>query len=270
MKYPEWVPQSARLFLRSFRRRWTRLSSIRLVCPDDLYLYWEQLHLRRLLHHLDVDCVFDVGANHGQYAERLRRAAGYKGLIVSFEPIPEAASIVRAKAARDDAWIVEELALGTSNGTTSFQVMQDSQYSSLSTPRHDEVSSLSHANQVSRIITVKIETLESAYERLFDRYKFYRPFLKLDTQGFDVNVIQSGERLMGRFVGLQSELAIRKLYASSTDYREALSYYESLGFSLSAFVPNNAGHFPLMIETDCIMIREPNPGAGGVTHPSTH
>lgn len=75
---------------------------------------------------------------------------------------------------------------------------------------------------------------------------------------------------MGRFVGLQSELAIRKLYASSTDYREALSYYESLGFSLSAFVPNNAGHFPLMIETDCIMIREPNPGAGGVTHPSTH
>jgi FkbM family methyltransferase len=270
MNYPEWVPQNARLFLRSLRRRWTRLSSTRLVCLHDLYLYWEQLHLRTLLRHLDVDCVFDVGANHGQYAEMLRRAAGYKGLIVSFEPIPEAASIVRAKAARDDAWIVEEMALGTSNGTTSFQVMQDSQYSSLSTPRHDEVSSLSHANEVSRVIAVKTETLESAYERLVDRYQFCRPFLKLDTQGFDVNVIQSGERVIGRFVGLQSELAICKLYASSTDYREALSYYQSLGFSLSAFVPNNAGHFPLMVETDCIMIRELGPDPDGVTHPSAH
>jgi len=270
MNYPEWVPQNVRLLLRSMRRRWTRLKSTRLVCLMDLYLYWEQLHLRRLLRHFDVDCVFDVGANHGQYAQMLRRSAGYKGLIISFEPIPEAAAIVRAKATGDDAWYVEELALGTSNGTTSFQVMKDSQYSSLSAPRHDEVASLAHANQVSRVITVQTETLTSAYERLFERHQFRRPFLKLDTQGFDVRVIQGGEDVIDRFVGLQSELAVRKLYASSADYREALSYYESLGFALSAFVPNNAGHFPLMVETDCIMIREPRQDRGGTQSSSSH
>src|SRR4029079_11441493 len=38
-------------------------------------------HMRRLLTHLQVDCVFDVGANVGQYAEKLRRHFGFKGRI---------------------------------------------------------------------------------------------------------------------------------------------------------------------------------------------
>src|SRR6185503_14223092 len=72
-----------------------KLVSLRLVDKRRLNLLPEQTHLRRLLAHLDVDCVFDVGANTGQYAEMLRRRAGFRGRIVSFEPIPEAASEVR-------------------------------------------------------------------------------------------------------------------------------------------------------------------------------
>ena len=36
---------------------------------------------------------------------------------------------------------------------------------------------------------------------------------------------------------------------------EALSFFSNHGFELSAFVPNNYGHFPSLIETDCIMFR---------------
>lgn len=61
--------------------------------------------------------------------------------------------------------------------------------------------------------------------------------------------------VMKEFIGLQSELAVKKIYQISTDFREALTIYEQCGFALSAFVPNNAGHFPQLIETDCIMVR---------------
>jgi hypothetical protein len=40
------------------------------------------------------------------------------------------------------------------------------------------------------------------------------------------------------------------------DFRSAITLYEECGFHLSAFVPNNVGHFPQLIETDCIMVRD--------------
>ncbi len=77
----------------------------------------------------------------------------------------------------------------------------------------------------------------------------------MDTQGYDVKVIRGGIDIISEFVGLQSELAVKGIYADSVDFREALSFYEDCGFDLSAFVPNNAGHFPMLIELDCIMVR---------------
>lgn len=44
-------------------------------------------HLRELFNFLDIKCVLDVGANKGQYRDFLRQHVGYKGLILSFEPI---------------------------------------------------------------------------------------------------------------------------------------------------------------------------------------
>jgi hypothetical protein len=57
------------------------------------------------------------------------------------------------------------------------------------------------------------------------------------------------------FVGLQTELAIQRLYAGTPRYDEALDFYREYGFVLSALVPNNEGTFPYLIETDCIMFR---------------
>ena len=77
----------------------------------------------------------------------------------------------------------------------------------------------------------------------------------MDTQGFDVNVVSgAGESIQG-FVGLQSELAIKRIYEQSAGYQEAIGVYEKAGFGLSALVPNNAGHFPMLVEIDCIMVR---------------
>ncbi|ARP94991.1 FkbM family methyltransferase [Bordetella genomosp. 13] len=220
-----------------------------------LYAKWEQLQLKKLLDYLDVDCVFDIGANQGQYAEMLRKHAGFKGYIFSFEPNPHDAAILRKRAQHDDKWIISELAISNQDGTAQFNVMQSSQFSSLSTPNHEDVQLFTQMNAVSKTITVQTERLATTLRRLRTEHDFARPFLKMDTQGYDVNIVKGSPEAVREFVGLQSELAIAKLYADSVDFREAITEYERHGFTLSALVPNNAGHFPILVETDCIMVR---------------
>jgi FkbM family methyltransferase len=241
----------ARLFFRAF----SKLMNLRPVDRRRIHLLPEQSHLRRLLAHLNVDCVFDVGANTGQYAEMLRRHAGYEGRIISFEPLPEAAAAVRRKAKRDPLWTVEEIALADTAGTRAFNVMASSEFSSLSEPKSDDVGRLAHLNRPVRRIMVDAETLATALPRLQAQYGFTRPFLKMDTQGLDLAVLRGAGDVLSRFVGFQSELSVRRIYQQATDFRDALTFYQSLGFDISAFVPNNGGHFPALIEIDCIMVR---------------
>jgi FkbM family methyltransferase len=227
----------------------------RIIDVRELYKLREQEHLQKLLPHYDVDCIFDVGANYGQYAHMVRHRAKFNGLIISFEPIPHAAAALREKAASDPKWIIEEEALAAHDGKQAFNLMRASEFSSLSAPRHDEVDIFRDWNRVAESIIVKTETLTNAYHRLKKVYNFQRPFLKLDTQGYDLEIVTHAQDVIKEFIGLQSELAVKKIYATSTDFREALTIYEQCGFALSAFVPNNAGHFPQLIETDCIMVR---------------
>jgi FkbM family methyltransferase len=232
-----------------------KLLALRLVDGRRLNLLPERTHLRRLLKHLHVDCVFDVGANTGQYATALRRNIGFKGRIISFEPIPEAAAEVRRKASRDPLWTVEQIALADVSEMRPFHVMAAQEFSSLSAPRRDDVSLFDALNRTERTIIVEVETLAHEFERLRNQYGFKRPFLKMDTQGFDLAVLKGAAGILSQFAGFQSELSIRRIYEQAVDFREALTVYESLGFDLSALVPNNGGHFPALIEIDCIMVR---------------
>lgn len=220
---------------------------------DELSLLPERLYLARLLPYLGVDCVFDVGANNGQYAQMLRKKIGYKGRIISFEPIPAAVTKIQKLAATDPLWSVEEIALDLEGGIGEFNIMASDQFSSLGTPKHNENNSFTDANRPVEKILVKKESLEDAYIRLKDKYQFRAPFLKMDTQGFDISIVKGGISIIKEFLGLQSELAIQKLYEESVDFRDAISFYESCGFRLGQLVPNNAGFFPELIEMDCIM-----------------
>ena len=57
---------------RRLGRMFERLSGDLVIPYEELHLVHERVHLRRLFSHLGVDCVFDVGANRGQYAQMLR------------------------------------------------------------------------------------------------------------------------------------------------------------------------------------------------------
>ena len=224
--------------------------------PQEIALLFEQEHLRRFIDHFKIDCVFDVGANAGQYAAMLRKRAAYSGPIISFEPNPDVAAVLKNKARRDPCWFVEEVALGSSSGRATLNVTVEDQLASLHKPQATETELLAAAAKISRMLDVTVSTLEIELCKYQHKLGFKRPFLKMDTQGHDVQVALGAGTMLSEFVGLQSELAIKRAYANAPNYDEALRFYTDRGFILSAFVPNNALFFPYLIEIDCIMFNE--------------
>jgi FkbM family methyltransferase len=77
--------------------------------------------MRRVLDKLSIDCVIDVGANHGQYGEFLRDI-GYKGWIVSFEPVRAVFEDLSRHAEKKPPWRVFQYALGSENGQAEINV----------------------------------------------------------------------------------------------------------------------------------------------------
>jgi FkbM family methyltransferase len=232
-----------------------RALGVRIVRPGLVATVFEEEHLRRFFKHFAVDCVFDVGANAGQYATMLRERVGYQGFVISFEPIPALAHTIRGLAQNDPRWLVEEAALDRDVGTAAFNVSTDSQFSSLHASRFDEVDLFEKDTAVVERIEVTTTTVARELAKYRERLGFSRPFLKMDTQGHDVAVAEGAGSALRDFVGLQSELAIKRIYDGAPSHDEALHFYRTRGFELSAFVPNNGGHFPRLIEIDCIMYR---------------
>jgi FkbM family methyltransferase len=232
-----------------------RWLGLRIVRPGQLPLLFEQEHLRRFLAHFAVDCVFDVGANGGQYAAMLRERVGYGGFIVSYEPVPELAQRMRELARSDPRWFIEEAALDRTVGTARFNVMADAQFSSFHETSSAAADLFATPAAVMRKLEVRTATVAHELVRYRERLGFRRPFLKMDTQGHDLAVAEGAGPALRDFVGLQSELAIQRIYADSPAHDEALRFYRERGFEPSAFVPNNAGHFPRLIEIDCILYR---------------
>lgn len=230
-----------------------KVFGVRVMQPRRVGILFEQVHIKRFLPHYGVDCVFDVGANEGQYAKMVRRT-GYKGPIISFEPVPRALEKLRKNAKNDPNWFVEGVALDATARQTTFKVMAIDQFSSLNMPSTAETGeTLKKSNTLVTEIPVQTVTLKEMYDKYQAKLGFKRPYLKMDTQGSDLAIAQGSEGVLHNFVGIQSEVSIKKLYEDIPNYNEVIDFYHSKGFELSAFVPNNAGTFPYLIETDIIM-----------------
>ena len=61
--------------------------------------------------------VLDIGANEGQFGEELR-AGGYKGGMVSFEPMADAHNKLLLRSRSDTQWqVAARSAIGADRGT---------------------------------------------------------------------------------------------------------------------------------------------------------
>lgn len=239
-------------YRRELRQRWL---ATRLSLAGRQHQYPEILALRRFTEHFGIDCVIDVGANTGQYATLLRRDVGFRGTILSFEPNPDVFAILERNAASDPRWHVHNMALSDADGTATFNITAADQFSSLNAPDVEDAL-FEGRTAITRTVEVATRRLESLWPELAAKHGVATPFLKMDTQGHDRSVCDGAGRALAQMAGVQSELAVRPLYAGATGYGEMIAILAAAGFSPNAFFANTKGHFPLLVEMDGIFVRD--------------
>ncbi|HKZ74537.1 MAG TPA: FkbM family methyltransferase [Steroidobacteraceae bacterium] len=211
--------------------------------------------LQKLFRTLRVDCVLDVGANQGQFYRFLRTEVGYAGPIVSFEPLPALAERLQSEARADDRWVVKPLALGSHPGTGSMNVMADTVFSSFLAPDHMHTERFAELNTVKAVQPVSIDTLDRVAPEIFGRFDVHCAYLKLDTQGYDLQVLAGAGEALQRVGALQSELSFVPIYRGMPSWQAALQAYGDAGFAVSGFFAVTRDEDMRLIEADCVLVK---------------
>ena len=212
------------------------------------------LHLGELLARLEIDCVLDVGSNVGQYRDFLRDKVLFEGAIVSFEPVSRHVCRLRERARIDPDWHIEPYALGARGDSLSINVMVSDRFSSFLEPDNSRVREFDGLNVPSRTETVTMKTLDSVLPSLRQRLGFRRPYLKLDTQGFDLEVMEGARGSLPSIPALQSEASVLGIYKGMPGYMETIRYLGDSGFDITGFYPVSRDRSLRLIEFDCVMI----------------
>lgn len=211
----------------------------------------QQARTMDLIRALDINIVLDVGANRGFWSRHLRQS-GYRGHIVSFEPIAANAAIIEARRKGDPQWQAMGCALGAEDRQADFNVV-------LSGPGDETVLSsflpIRTGRARTRIEKVTVKRLDGFLPMLRDLAPDPRIFLKMDTQGYDAQVMAGAGAVIDHVRLLQSEVAVAPLYEGMMPYTEALAGYEAMGFRLMDLFLVNRTREGGVLEYDCLMMR---------------
>ena len=204
---------------------------------DILHLPTDPVTRRRieLLEKHGIDLIFDIGANKGQFALKMREL-GYRGRIVSFEPLSDAFSQLQKNAAGDKNWTVVNTAIGDTEGEIKINVSQNSYSSSILDilPRHVESAADSvYVGEVAAQITT-IDNIISKYYKGKGNL-----FLKVDTQGYERQVIEGCKNSIHLIKGFQLELSLIPLYEGETLMQEMIDFLRTKGFKLMLIEPGH-------------------------------
>lgn len=192
--------------------------------------------LYRILTHLGVDLVVDVGAHEGQYALGLR-SLNYVGRIVSFEPLSAAHARLVENSAGDPGWeVAPRMALGEVDGAVNLHVSGHSLSSSVlkMMPLHAEAVPGSETVGLERVPIARLDSVLLPYLR-----DARIVLLKIDTQGYENFVLRGATGVLAHVAAIQTELSLVPLYAGQLLFDDMRNRLNQLGFGLFALFPGH-------------------------------
>jgi FkbM family methyltransferase len=191
--------------------------------------------LRSMLSWHRINLVFDVGANVGQWGRELRSQVGYAGRIVSFEPMCAAHARLERAAHDDPLWqVAPRAAIGAQEGLVTLNVAANSQSSSLlpMLAAHVDAAPGSEYAATEEVRIAQLDALAMQYLQPDSTV-----FLKIDTQGYEKQVLHGAARTLARVQGVQLELSLVPLYEGQALLPELTSLVQDSGFELWALTP---------------------------------
>lgn len=192
------------------------------------YVKYPLARRMKLISSCGIDLIFDVGANIGQYARQMRHL-GYRGRIVSFEPINSAYQKLVKHASGDPGWETANVALGSEDSQSEINISDNSCSSSILniTPTHLEA--MASARYIGKE-QITIRKMDSIFNQYF--HPGNKLFIKLDTQGYDKHVIEGAENAVNKAVGIQIEMSLVSLFDGELLLADMIKLMFNKGFVL--------------------------------------
>lgn len=172
--------------------------------------------------------VIDVGANRGQFALAVRTYCE-SASVLSFEPLPRPAAIYRRVFARDPKVSLYEAAIGPITGTVTMHVSAKSDASSL-LPITAAQNAFFPGTAEARTEDVRIGRLT---DFVGDRIIEAPSMLKLDVQGYELEVLKGCEEVLQQFAFIYVECSFVELYAGQALVNDVIDWLNSRGFAMS-------------------------------------
>jgi hypothetical protein len=205
-----------------------------------------------LIQHNQIDMILDIGANIGQFGGEMRNL-GYKGKIISFEPMKEAFGKLSKNASSDADWSVHNYSIGERDGETTINVSKNSVSSSLLENLPQLTESAPEATFIEKEV-IQIRKLDSVFEELQLANK--NIYLKIDTQGYEEMVLMGAEESLKSVKGIQIEMSFIPSYRGTLTFEEIKKRLNDKGFTLVAiengFYDKKTG---MQLEVDGIFYR---------------
>lgn len=207
-------------------------------------------HLARTLRSREIDTVLDVGANVGQFSTLLR-SAGYDGRILGFEPLSGAFATLSARAAKDPRWLVHRTAVGAEPGSTELNVSANS-FSSSIRPMTDAHRTAAPGSGYVASERVDVTTVAAIVEE--HGVDPARALLKIDTQGFEQEVLAGAGDLVGRFAAVALELSFVELYAGQRLHDDLVGDLKAAGYRMQQLEPGFSDQDGRLLQVDGLFV----------------
>ncbi|HEY2334374.1 MAG TPA: FkbM family methyltransferase [Solirubrobacterales bacterium] len=197
---------------------------------------------REALLRADVDLAIDVGAHAGEYGRALR-ATGYRGEILSFEPVAAYFEQLLAASAGDDAWHCLNQAGGARAETATINVSANDGHSSSLLGMTDVHERAAPGSHFERTQTIEVISVDEALRRREERPR--AAYLKADTQGYEHEVLAGATETLPRCLAVELELSLTPIYEGQLLLGEMVELMREKGFRPThlepEFVDPNSG-----------------------------
>jgi FkbM family methyltransferase len=194
--------------------------------------------------------IYDIGANVGTWT--LLAKAIYPDVQVhAFEPLPIHIEKFKRLTSSLTGVSLHEIGLGSHSSRATMKVTNLSDASSL-LPLTETGRKEWHLQQVAEV-SVQIERLD---DWVCEHCLPSPELIKLDVQGFELEVLRGAERCLARANWVLSEASFKDFYDGQCRFEELVFFLASAGFAVSAFGQRTALGQPL-IQADVLFARTP-------------
>ncbi len=190
-----------------------------------------QEQICRALKVASINVVFDIGANEGQFAREIREY-GFTGKIISFEPLSSARKKLLKFAMCDVYWHVHnQSAIGDQDGEIELFISGNSVSSSVlpMLKSHSSAAFGSAYIDAERVPIAKIDTIAAQYLTPSTNL-----FVKIDTQGFEWQVLDGATETLKQAHGVLCELSLLPLYDGQRLWLDIVDRLDQQGFMVWA------------------------------------